>query len=436
MQADLEGLPMKDAERGDLEKSLIALEAENQQLRERIGQYEKSFVDQIKATILDQLSQLREGSDKIADQIKVYTPIAEDVWGLRVFEKAKSYLVGWITFGGITALIVGGLLFAGAYKYAVDLIDTKVKSLTDKEIWEIVKNETKPQVVKLLTDKEVWETVKNEMKQQVETDFKEHHEEYSTLVLGVYGEQLHQLAATVQSSRGYGGLPMAATIAEASAIVPSASVVDYTPQMGEVRSQGEEGSVVGFAIAYAMEYQIFKTTHQRVRLSPRAIYYLSRKLTNSFPYDSGAQIKDGVKAVLTKGAVLDNIWPYKERDSSASPPRDFATATRYKLKRAVPLKGIDQIKSALSTTGPVVAGITLYDSMVQEDVKKTGLVPMPKAKESVIGGHAICIVGYDDSKKLFKFINSWSDEWGDKGYGYLSYQYMKNNSDDIWSLSM
>lgn len=43
------------------------------------------------------------------------------------------------------------------------------------------------------------------------------------------------------------------------------------------------------------------------------------------------------------------------------------------------------------------------------------------SKANDIGGHAICICGYDDKKKAFKFANSWGTEYGFKGYGWLSY---------------
>ena len=43
---------------------------------------------------------------------------------------------------------------------------------------------------------------------------------------------------------------------------------------------------------------------------------------------------------------------------------------------------------------------------------------------SLRGGHAICVVGYDDDTQLFKFKNSWSNSWGDNGYGYLPYEFM------------
>ena len=31
----------------------------------------------------------------------------------------------------------------------------------------------------------------------------------------------------------------------------------------------------------------------------------------------------------------------------------------------------------------------------------------------------------DDDKKAFEFVNSWGDEWGYSGFGYLPYSYME-----------
>jgi len=64
---------------------------------------------------------------------------------------------------------------------------------------------------------------------------------------------------------------------------------------------------------------------------------------------------------------------------------------------------------------------------------KTGIVPMPAKNEYTLGGHAICPVGYDDKKQLIKFKNSWLDKWGQKGYGFLPYDYIEKYMMDAWS---
>jgi C1A family cysteine protease len=64
------------------------------------------------------------------------------------------------------------------------------------------------------------------------------------------------------------------------------------------------------------------------------------------------------------------------------------------------------------------------------------VIPDPKPDDSVVGGHAICIVGYDDRKRLFKFENSWGPHWGDHGYGFVSYGYMDAHGAGAWALSV
>jgi C1A family cysteine protease len=49
-------------------------------------------------------------------------------------------------------------------------------------------------------------------------------------------------------------------------------------------------------------------------------------------------------------------------------------------------------------------------------------------KEQLLGGHAILLIGYDDKTKVFKFQNSWGVGWGDKGYGYIPYDYVLDNN--------
>lgn len=44
-----------------------------------------------------------------------------------------------------------------------------------------------------------------------------------------------------------------------------------------------------------------------------------------------------------------------------------------------------------------------------------------------------CAVGYDDSKRLIKFKNSWSADWGQDGYGYISYNYFNKYSWSSWA---
>jgi C1A family cysteine protease len=54
----------------------------------------------------------------------------------------------------------------------------------------------------------------------------------------------------------------------------------------------------------------------------------------------------------------------------------------------------------------------------------------------MIGGHAVCGVGYDDVKKRLLVRNSWGTGWGMDGYFTMPYAYLvdRNLSDDFWTI--
>ena len=65
---------------------------------------------------------------------------------------------------------------------------------------------------------------------------------------------------------------------------------------------------------------------------------------------------------------------------------------------------------------------------------KTGIISMPKLNETYLGGHDMAVIGYDDDKILvdgygnktigaFEYRNSWNKTFGDRGYGWMSYEY-------------
>jgi C1A family cysteine protease len=63
---------------------------------------------------------------------------------------------------------------------------------------------------------------------------------------------------------------------------------------------------------------------------------------------------------------------------------------------------------------------------------------MPQPGEQVVGGHAVCAIGYDDKNQWFIVRNSWGPDWGMSGYFTLPYQYLleENLSSDFWTIRM
>jgi len=208
---------------------------------------------------------------------------------------------------------------------------------------------------------------------------------------------------------------------------------DFTKLMSPVRNQGREGTCVAFAsVVGVKEFQDKKEYHKLIRLSPRFLYNLCKKF-DGIPFKDGTYPRIAMKVLLNHGVCHESFWPYvaaKKTRPRAGADKD---AIKFKIKAYARIKFQVEMKRSLLVNGPFVAGVQVFNSWFAERIEGNGFVPMPKLKEKSVGGHAICIVGYDDKFKVFKFKNSWGANWGSNGYGYLPYAYMKKYCSDAWS---
>ena len=153
--------------------------------------------------------------------------------------------------------------------------------------------------------------------------------------------------------------------------------------------------------------------------------------------DAGAQIRDGIKSVHKIGVCDENIWEYDITKFKEKPPNMcYTQAKKYRgLKYHRLNQNLDDLKCCLLDGYPFTIGISIYESFESDNVKKTGLVPMPKKDEKLLGGHALAVVGYDNE---YGFIvrNSWGNEWGLDGYCYIPYDYICNKdlANDFWTI--
>lgn len=206
--------------------------------------------------------------------------------------------------------------------------------------------------------------------------------------------------------------------------------VDYTPKLSPVRDQGNEGTCVSFAAACGMKEYQEKLDYQRlVILSPRFIYSECKKI-DGMPGEEGTTVRAAMQALENKGVCQEKFWPYQPYQKDKPKKGTQANAKKFCVIAYARILNLNELRMTLATKGPCVIGVEVFAGMMKT---KTGLVPMPEKNESSLGGHAICPVGYDDKKKLIKFKNSWSDQWGEKGYGFLPYTYIERYMMDAWS---
>lgn len=214
----------------------------------------------------------------------------------------------------------------------------------------------------------------------------------------------------------------------------SPSIVDLRTFCSPIENQGSLGSCTGQAIAGAIEL-LNKRNRKPTDVSRLFIYYYERLLLGTVNYDSGAYIRDGIKATNHYGASLESYWPYDIRKFRQEPISEAKTdALNRKVTLYERVNDFNGCIDALSNGYPVVMGFCVYDSFMSKNVAKTGIMPYPNTKrEKLLGGHAVLLVGYNKTKKVFIVRNSWGTNWGDKGYFYMPFDIVKPNmSSDYW----
>lgn len=215
--------------------------------------------------------------------------------------------------------------------------------------------------------------------------------------------------------------------------IPVPGRVDYTALMTPVRDQGDEGTCVAFAsVVGVKEYEDAKEYKKDVSLSPRYVYSLCKKY-DGIPDEEGTYPRTAMKVLLKHGVCPESYWPYKPYQTDDHKKGADTKAKIYRINAYARLSSIAEMKRSLYVNGPFLAGVRVYESWFTDRVKRTGMIPLPRRGEEILGGHAICIVGYDDKKRLFKFKNSWGKGWALKGYGHLPYIYMQRYCSDAWS---
>jgi len=218
--------------------------------------------------------------------------------------------------------------------------------------------------------------------------------------------------------------------------VPSS--FNLRPNCAKIENQGDLGSCTANSSTSAMEYIYNVLKRPMVDFSRLFLYYISRVWVESVPAteDSGCMIRDVMKALAKYGVCPEEFWPYKTSDFSKAPStRAKIEANKHQITRYYRLPNLKNIKICISEGYPVVGGFMVPESIDSAKTVKTGVVAYPGPTEPFVGGHAVLFVGYDDKTKLIAFQNSWGDKWGDKGFGYLPYEYVDSMlANDFWTI--
>lgn len=233
-----------------------------------------------------------------------------------------------------------------------------------------------------------------------------------------------------------------------SPLPESVSLLKYAPKR---LNQGQQGSCVAWASAYAarsiMQSRATGQNPDNTTFSPAFLY-------NQIALEGcqGAYLPEAMKVMQGKGLAPFNEMPYNDQDCS-SRPNDMALrkASEFKIDGFQRLTGGSQgtdaqsvnmlaIKQNLAQGAPVVIGMMVGGSFMQDMMGKEMWTPTDADYDMRgFGGHAMCVIGYDDYKFAknmggFQIMNSWGEDWGKKGVAWVSYDDFKHFTKEAYGI--
>ena len=206
-----------------------------------------------------------------------------------------------------------------------------------------------------------------------------------------------------------------------------------------VKNQGKWGTCVGQACASVKEIQEARNYPSREpELSPLFVYAECKK-RDGIPNQEGTYPRIAMKVLKELGICKESLFPYGNINNPL-PLTSFESiqdAKNYQIGAYARIQTMQELKQAIFQQGPVLAALMVMESIANVD--ENGFVPAPGdvSKDKFLGGHAMCVVGWDDKLSnglhtgFFRVRNSWGKYWGDKGYCWIPYDYFNWRDADM-----
>lgn len=224
----------------------------------------------------------------------------------------------------------------------------------------------------------------------------------------------------------------------------SVSLLEYAPRR---LNQMQQGSCVAWASAYGARTIL---EAKRTGKDPNSLVFSPSFMYNQISIDhntcQGSYIKLAMDNMMSQGAIPFNDFVYDPSTCSKEPSNDLKRqANKYKIKGFQRLTDDNHsrvqemlaIKQNLAQGSPVVIGMMVGGSFMQAMQGKEMWIPTNSDYSKYgFGGHAMCVIGYDDYKEggAFQIMNSWGEDWGNNGICWIRYSDFKEFNVESYGL--
>ena len=205
---------------------------------------------------------------------------------------------------------------------------------------------------------------------------------------------------------------------------------DLSANFPTPRHQGDLDSCVGWTIGYAYKTYHEKLEHNWSLESDDHLYspsYIYNQLNEGV--DEGCYLDEALQLLVDEGCAPLSEMPYDTKDYLTQPTSEQKKiASKYKSDKwwAINKSDINTMKAHIANREPVAIAIPIYLDFLNLNTNNI-IWDENNWSENTHKFHTVCIVGYNDSKEAVKIINSWGTDWGINGYGWISYDVMKED---------
>lgn len=262
------------------------------------------------------------------------------------------------------------------------------------------------------------------------------------------------IGAAPATAPGPGGLiGFAPSVAIGNAVPAS---VDLRSELaGPVRDQGPRNTCVAHSTLVAYEHYLKKVTNGTVYDMSEQFLFWACKQRDGIPADpNGTTMTAAIAAIGQDGVCQESDWGYVSNNAqdragnpAHGPPPSGAqmAAAPFRATQVINITAtvVDDYKRVLASNRCAAFAVPVYPSFWNSpDLVATGKITLPLPGEAPMGGHAMCIVGYQDDASVpalgggrFILRNSYGNTFGatspyGPGHGTIPYAYVAREARD------
>jgi C1A family cysteine protease len=196
--------------------------------------------------------------------------------------------------------------------------------------------------------------------------------------------------------------------------------------------QGNVGSCVAWATTHS-GYGVLMN-EQNIKGGPMAPMYIYAQITKG--NDQGTYGSVALDMTKEQGVDVKSDYWQGDFDYTTQPTQQQREkAGHYKLSGYNTL-GLGQdlkagVQDSMSQGMPVAIAIPVHESFMNIDSQTAAdysYMPGDESSDPIAGGHEITIVGYNE--KGVTIENSWGENWGNKGFVNVSWDFMSSQVQD------